>query len=85
MDELVATMMQSGFSVAVAAYLLVRMERRLEDLTLAIRELHGALLRGNAAGKDGPPLHADEFKIPFDDERYADVDTIKTAERYTHF
>ena len=50
MDELVATMMQSGFSVAVAGFLLVRMERRLEDLTLAIRELHGAILRGNVAG-----------------------------------
>ena len=53
MDELVATMMQSGFSVAVAAFLLVRMERRLEDLTLAIRELHGAILRGNGAGGAG--------------------------------
>ena len=53
MDELVATMMQSGFSVAVAAFLLVRMERRLEDLTLAIRELHGAILRGNVAGPTG--------------------------------
>jgi len=53
MDELVATMMQSGFSVAVAAFLLVRMERRLGDLTLAIRELHGAILRGNAAGGAG--------------------------------
>ncbi len=60
MDELVATMMQSGFSVAVAAFLLVRMERRLEDLTLAIRELHGAILRGNATGgpsaADGLPV-----------------------------
>jgi hypothetical protein len=62
MDELVATMMQSGFSVAVAAFLLVRMERRLEDLTLAIRELHGAILRGNVAeganagGSDGLPV-----------------------------
>lgn len=53
MDELVATMMQSGFSVAVAAFLLVRMERRLEDLTLAIRELHSAILRGNLAGGAG--------------------------------
>ena len=49
MDELVATMMQSGFSVAVAAFLLVRMEGRLEDLTLAIRELHGAILRGTTS------------------------------------
>ena len=62
MDELVATMMQSGFSVAVAGFLLVRMERRLEDLTLAIRELPGASLRGNVAGRanaggsDGLPV-----------------------------
>ena len=51
MDELITTMMQSGFSVAVAAYLLVRMERRLEDLTLAIRELHGAISRGEAGAR----------------------------------
>ena len=50
MDELLATMMQSGFSVGVAAFLLVRMERRLEDLTLAIRELHGAILNGTLSG-----------------------------------
>jgi hypothetical protein len=50
LDELVATMMQSGFSVAVAAFLLVRMERRLEDLTLAIRELHGAIRTGGCGG-----------------------------------
>ena len=62
MDELVATMMQSGFSVAVAGFLLVRMERRLEDLTLAIKELRGAILRGNvaggasASGADGLPV-----------------------------
>ncbi len=51
MDELITTMMQSGFSVAVAAYLLVRMERRLEDLTLAIRELHGAIARDAGGGR----------------------------------
>ena len=57
MDELVATMMQSGFSVAVAGFLLVRKEKRLEDLTLAIRELHGAILRGNGTGAgDGLPV-----------------------------
>jgi hypothetical protein len=38
------------------------MERRLEDLTLAIRELHSAILRGNLAGSasaggaDGLPV-----------------------------
>ncbi len=39
MDELLTFVAQSGFSVAVAAYLLVRMESRLEALTQAINEL----------------------------------------------
>lgn len=38
-DELLTFVAQSGFSVAVAAYLLVRMESRLEALTRAIQEL----------------------------------------------
>ncbi len=39
MEEMLANIAQSGFSVAVAAYLLIRMEKRLEALTEAIREL----------------------------------------------
>ena len=43
MEDLISTVVQNGFSVAVAAYLLVRMERRLEELSLAIRDLQGAI------------------------------------------
>lgn len=35
--------LQNGFSVAVAAYLLVRMEKRLDELTEAIRRLESAI------------------------------------------
>lgn len=38
-EEVLTFVAQSGFSVAVAAYLLVRMESRLEALTQAINEL----------------------------------------------
>ena len=34
------------FATAVAAFLLVRMERRLEELSLAIRDLHAAIISG---------------------------------------
>jgi hypothetical protein len=44
MEDFVASAIQSGFAVAVAAYLLVRMESRLEELTKAIRELHVAIV-----------------------------------------
>jgi hypothetical protein len=37
--DFVSAALQGGFAVAVAAYLLVRMEKRLEDLTVAINEL----------------------------------------------
>ena len=43
MEEFVSSAIQSGFAVAVAAYLLVRMEKRLEDLTQAISELRFAI------------------------------------------
>jgi len=39
-EEFLNSAIQSGFSVAVAAYLLIRMEKRLEDLGEAIRDLH---------------------------------------------
>ena len=39
-EEFLNSALQSGFSVAVAAYLLIRMEKRLEDLSEAIRDLH---------------------------------------------
>lgn len=50
MEELLTAVMQNGFSVAVAAYLLVRMEKRLEELSRAIRDLHGALVATHPAG-----------------------------------
>jgi hypothetical protein len=49
MEELVKAALQSGFSIAVASYLLVRMESKLEALTLAIRDLQTALNRSGAA------------------------------------
>jgi uncharacterized protein (UPF0264 family) len=39
MADFVSAALQSGFAVAVAGYLLVRMEKRLEELTAAIRDL----------------------------------------------
>ena len=39
MEELIGNVMQSSFSVAVAAYLLVRMDKRMEELTRAVLHL----------------------------------------------
>lgn len=50
MEEFVASVAQGGFAVAVAAYLLVRMERRLDELTQAIRDLQFVIAnRGGAS------------------------------------
>ncbi len=49
MQEFITSVAQGGFAVAVAAYLLIRMERRLEDLTTAIRDLQFAI-----TAKGGP-------------------------------
>lgn len=38
-DDLMAMVVQQGFPVAMAVYLLVRMEGRLSELTTAINEL----------------------------------------------
>ncbi len=46
MEDFMSTVVQNGFSVAVAAFLLVRMERRLEELSRAIRDLHAAIISG---------------------------------------
>ncbi|WP_455597350.1 YvrJ family protein [Cloacibacillus porcorum] len=43
MDELMGSIIQNGFSIAVASFLLVRMDRRLEDLTKAVISL-GAVM-----------------------------------------
>lgn len=39
MEELTASMIQNGFSVAVASFLLIRMDKRLEELTKAVAHL----------------------------------------------
>jgi len=46
MEELLRSALQNGFSIAVAAFLLVRMESRLEALTLAINDLRSVLRPG---------------------------------------
>ncbi|HCA41351.1 MAG TPA: YvrJ family protein [Aminobacterium sp.] len=43
MEDFWSLCLQNGFSVAVAAYLLVRMEKRLDELTEAIRRLESAI------------------------------------------
>ena len=43
MDELMGSIIQNGFSIAVASFLLVRMDKRLEELTKAVISL-GAVL-----------------------------------------
>ncbi len=42
-SNLLTGLLQNGFSVAVAIYLLVRMEQRLNDLTKAIYDLKNAI------------------------------------------
>ncbi len=39
MEDLMASILQNGFSVAVASYLLIRMDRRMEELTRAVVQL----------------------------------------------
>lgn len=39
MEQFVSSAIQSGFAVAVAAFLLVKVDKRLEELTGAISEL----------------------------------------------
>ena len=49
MQEILAETVQNSFSIVVAIYLLVRMEKRLEQLTKAIHLLHHAI----ATRRDG--------------------------------
>lgn len=39
MDELTGSMIQNGFSIVVASFLLIRMDKRLEELTKAVISL----------------------------------------------
>jgi hypothetical protein len=43
MEDFLAGVVQNTFSIAVAGYLLIRMERRLDDLTSAIVRLETAI------------------------------------------
>ena len=44
MEDFLASAIQSGFAVAVAGYRLVRMESRLVEQTIAIRELQVSIV-----------------------------------------
>jgi hypothetical protein len=50
MEDFISAMLQGPFAVAVAAYLLVRMEKRLDDLTRAIVTLRAAIDARFASG-----------------------------------
>ncbi|MEG3066552.1 MULTISPECIES: YvrJ family protein [Acetomicrobium] len=39
MEEFLTSTLQTTFSIAVAAYLLIRMEKRLDELAIAINNL----------------------------------------------
>jgi hypothetical protein len=53
MDETLINFAEGAFSIAVAGFLLIRMERRLDDLTGAITRLESAILgMGRAGGAD---------------------------------
>ena len=45
MEDFTANMLQNGFSIAVASYLLIRMDRRMEELTRAVVHL-GSVMEG---------------------------------------
>lgn len=50
MDEFLEKMLQNGFSIAVASFLLVRMDRRIEELTKAVVHLMGVIEAKEARG-----------------------------------
>ncbi|UHR02532.1 YvrJ family protein [Peptoniphilus sp. GNH] len=43
MDELLASIANIGFPIAVAAYLLVRIEQKLDNLSMSIKDLTNVL------------------------------------------
>jgi len=45
MEEFTANMLQNGFSIAVASFLLIRMDRRLEEITKAVIHLSNVIER----------------------------------------
>ena len=48
MEDFTANMLQNGFSIAVASYLLIRMDRRMEELTRAVVHL-GSVMEGKGS------------------------------------
>ena len=50
MDETLINFAEGAFSIAVAGFLLIRMERRLDELTSAIARLESAILGMTRAG-----------------------------------
>jgi hypothetical protein len=53
MDETLMNFAEGAFSIAVAGFLLIRMERRLDDLTSAIARLESAILGMGRSGEAG--------------------------------
>jgi hypothetical protein len=49
MEDLLERFLQHGFSIAVASYLLIRMDRRMEELTEAVVRLIGVMENGREA------------------------------------
>lgn len=49
MEEFMTSMLQNGFSIAVASYLLIRMDRRLEEMTKAVVHLSNVIERKEVA------------------------------------
>ncbi|MBS6610354.1 MULTISPECIES: YvrJ family protein [Peptoniphilus] len=45
MEELISTISNIGFPIAISCYLLVRLEKKMEELNEAIVELKNALER----------------------------------------
>lgn len=43
MDELMGSALQHGFSIAVAGFLLIRMDKRMEEVTNALVRLAGVI------------------------------------------
>lgn len=50
MEGFMEKMLQHGFSIAVASFLLVRMDRRVEELTKAVVHLVGVIEAKEAHG-----------------------------------
>ena len=54
MEDFLKSLAENSFPVVVAAFLLIRMERRLDDLTAALARLETALLAvGRGVGGRG--------------------------------